>query len=195
MQTSAWHKFKHKSQVKLYLLKPLKKIKNAFVDVTKKKKKVYFAIQNVGSVLWITDILIEFLKRMTRNKCLLLVSYLLFFFCISKICWKKSVGVYTCTIGITVYFFCSLKKCAALFLAIIIPSVWKHPSTYRCAFLWVRFQIAFRVAYQITRTIVWFRYLVSNSVSVVFIHARLFVTDVYPIHVNNWSIVRTVTLN
>lgn len=158
------------------------------------KKKVYFAIQNVGSVLWITDILIEFLKRMTRNKCLLLVSYL-FFFCISKICWKKIVGVYTCTIGITVYFFCSLKKCAALFLVIIIPSVWKHPSTYRCAFLWVRFQIAFRVAYQITRTIVWFRYLVSNSVSVVFIHARLFVTDVYPIHVNNWSIVRTVTLN
>lgn len=31
------------------MLKPLKKIKNAFVDVT--KKKVYFAIQNVGSVL------------------------------------------------------------------------------------------------------------------------------------------------
>lgn len=110
------------------------------------------------------------------------------FFCISKICWKKIVGVYTCTIGITVYFFCSLKRCAAMFLAIIIPSVWKHPSTYRCAFLWGRFQIAFRVAYQITRTIVWFRYLVSNSVSVVFIHALLFVTDVYPIHVNNWSI-------
>lgn len=78
------------------------------------------------------------------------------------------------------HFFCSLKRCAALFLAIIIPSVWKHPSTYRCAFLWVRFHIAFRAAYQITRTIVWFRYLVSNSVSVVFLRARLFVTNVYP---------------
>lgn len=159
-----------------------------------KKKKVYFAIQNVGSVLWITDILIEFLKRMTRKKCLLLVSYLLFFLYFKNLL-KKIEGVYTCTIGITVYFFCSLKRCAAMFLAIIIPSVWKHPSTYRCAFLWGRFQIAFRVAYQITRTIVWFRYLVSNSVSVVFIHARLFVTDVYPIHVDKWSIVRTVTLN